>query len=193
MDRVKLQASGTGATDDPPLRLPQSVPEIEPELVEAAMRRSPRARRLHRRLQQRAEMGKPLSEREVEKMVDAATGAQGEPDGNQAVIIAEHARRNPRLFRGGHGCLLRFLERVVWQVLIGDLRAFMAQIKEQEVEQRKRDDIKRDLEVDRLEVDARRNTLLRTERVRAATKPPVNPKLEADNKLRLTLERMKRT
>src|SRR5687768_17281737 len=103
MERVKSQgsATGTGAVDDPPLSLPSSIPEIDSELVDAACRKNPRARRLHDRLQAREEAGKPLSASEVEKMVKAATGPDGKPDGEQALVIAEHAQRSPRTFRGG--------------------------------------------------------------------------------------------
>lgn len=193
MERVKPhQGAGTSAVDDPPLSLPSTIPEIDSELVDAACRKNPRARRLHERLRAREESGKPMSATEVEKMVKGATGANGKPDGEQALIIAEHAQRSPRTFRGGHGFLLRFLGRVIWQALLTTLRAFLVDIKEQETEQRKKDELKRDIEKDRLDVDTRRATLLRMDRARAAT-PPVDPELAAENRLRLAQERMKRT
>lgn len=193
MERVKPhQGTAASAVDDPPLSLPSTVPEIDSELVDAACRRSPRARRLHARLTAREESGKPMSAAEVEKMVRGATGPDGMPDGEQAIIIAEHAQQSPRTFRGGHGFLLKFLGRVIWQALLTTLRAFLADIKEEETEQRKRDQLKRDIEKDRLDVDTRRATLLRMDRARAAT-PPVDPELAAENRLRLAQERMKRT
>jgi hypothetical protein len=192
MERVKLHSSSTGPVDDPPLSLPSTIPEIDSELVEAACRKSPRARRLHARLQAREESGKPMSEAEVEKMVKAATGPDGKPDGEQAIVIAEHAQRSPRTFRGGHGFLLRFLGRVIWQALLTTLRAFLADIKEAETEQRKRDELKKDLEKDRLDLETRRATLLRMDRARAEA-PPRDPELDAQNRLRLAQERMKRT
>ena len=192
MDRVNLpSSSATGAVDDPPFSLPSTVPAIDSELVDAACRKSARARRLHARLQAREAAGKPLSASEVDKMVKAATGPGGKPDGEQAIVIAEHAQHNPRAFRGGHACLLKFLTRVLWQSLIGELRAFMANIREQETEQRKRDEVKRDLERDRLDVDVRRATLLRMDRARDEV--PRNPELDAENRLRLMKERMRRT
>lgn len=190
---VKLQRRGaTDAIDDPPLSLPSTVPAIDSELVDAACRRSAKARRLHAKLQAREAAGKPMSASEVEKMVKGATGPTGKPDGDQAIVIAEHAQRSPRTFRGGHHVLLRFLARVLWSALIGELRAFLADIREQEAELRKREELKRDLEKDRLDTDARKATLMRMDRARA-DRPPVDHELEAQNRLRLVMERMRRT
>lgn len=192
MERVKLQGSGTKPVDDPPLSLPSTIPAIDSELVDAACRKNARARRLHERLNAREEAGKPLSASEVEKMVKSATGPNGKPDGEQALVIAEHAQRSPRTFRGGHGFLLKFLARVVWQSLIGELRQFLSTVYAQDAEVRKREELKRSMEKDRLDKEARRATLLRMERARAPA-PAVDPELAAENRLRLAMERMKRT
>jgi hypothetical protein len=192
LKKLRRSSSGTGAVDDAPLKLPDSVPQIDSELVEAACRKNPRARRLHERLQAREEAGKPMTASEVDKMVKAATGPDGTPDGEQAIIIAEHAQRNPRAFNLGHHFLLKFLARIAWQTLISELRDFLSDVREQDADVRKREELKRSLEKDRLDVDARRATLLRMDRAKAAM-PPVDPELDAENRLQLMRERMRRT
>jgi hypothetical protein len=186
--------TGTNAAGGQPLELPASVPQIEDDVVDAALEKSAKARRLHRRLCEREAEGKPLSAKEVEKVVKSATGPDGQPDGAQAVVLAAHAQKNPECFGGGHSWLLRFLERIEWVVLIGDLRNFIAGLRAQTEEERKRDELKKSLEQDRLELDVRRATLVRMDRARGAdARGPVDAELEAQNRLRLTMERMRRT
>lgn len=192
MDKV-FNTARSGSATDTPLHLPETVPVIEADELEGATRRSARARRLHARLEARTEEGRPLAAREVDEVVRGCRRADGKPDGDQAVVVAAHARRSPRLFGGGHHGLLRFLARVGWGHLIRDLRSFITKVREQEMQERKREAIRKEIHEDRVEVDTRRADLLHHDKVRdAAPVPQANPALTQDNQLRFTLERMKR-
>lgn len=193
MEKVTRQTQAGSAAQTAPLKVPSSVPVIEADELEGAVRRSAKARRLHARLEARAEEGRPLATREVDDLVRGAKRSDGKPDGDQAVVVAEHARRNPGVFGGGHGGLLRFLSRISWFSLIRDLRMFVTKVREEDAQVRKREELKLAREEDRLDEETRRADRALQERIVA--EPPVvavDPRLDADNRLRFTLERMKR-
>ncbi len=195
MEKVHSVPSGAAASaTSERLELPSSIPEIDDDALDGALHRSWRARRLHRHLCKREDDGKPLSTNEVKTVVAEATAADGKPDGDQAVVIAEHARKHPEVFGGAHSWLLRFLLRVEWRLLIAELHNFIANLRSRSEEERKREELKRDRDQDRLEYDTRRTALLRMERANAERAPtPVDEELSEENRMRLTMERMKRT
>jgi hypothetical protein len=193
MEYVRKLNASSALTKPNGLELPKNVPEVTHEEVSAACHRSSRARRLHDRLAAREEAGKPLSSTEVTKLVQTATGPDGKPDGDQAVVIAAHARTHPGLFGGAHNALVKFLERVLWRALMYDLHQFMADLKEETAQAQREIDRKRDIDKDRLVYETRKATLLRMERARGEQPHvEVNPQLSAESQTRLLRERMRR-
>lgn len=192
MEKVTNQSRVGDVASAAPLKLPSTVPVIEADELEGAVRKNPKAQRLQARLDERAEEGRPLGAREVDDLVRNARRSDGKPDGEQAVVIAEHARRSPSTFGGGHERLLRFLLRIPWRSLVRDLRMFVTKVREQDAIERKREATRQELEADRLEEQTRRIDLGRDSRASGEQKAvAVDEQLEADNRLRFTLERMK--
>jgi hypothetical protein len=196
----KIDRPDAGAAVAGQLVLPPSLPQLGRDELDAATHKNWRARRLHARLQARDAADRPLSTREVDAAVKACKKPDGKTDGEQALVLAAHAQRQPCLFAGGHNSLIRLLLKIAWPSLVTELRAFMIRIREQEAENRKRQESRHAVEQDRLERATRTSTLLKADRVAAADEAelrkreaqPVDATLASDQRLRQTLERMKR-